>query len=140
MQFASSAVRSLRRPDRASTNGCSGGCSRAVWNGDLAGFQELHSADAVVLSDGGGRALAALRPVSGRDAVCRLILGLAREPIASGASIQTRIVPINGSPGLLLFLDGELDQAISLDVRKGRIRTLYLVRNPDKLMGFTGSP
>jgi RNA polymerase sigma factor (sigma-70 family) len=48
----------------------------ATSGGDLDGLQSMLCEDAVVLTDGGGRVRAALRPVSGRAAVARFLLGI----------------------------------------------------------------
>ena len=40
---------------------------------------------------------------------------------------------INGSAGALVYMDGEIDHALSLAVDGERITAIYLVRNPDKL-------
>jgi RNA polymerase sigma-70 factor (ECF subfamily) len=40
---------------------------------------------------------------------------------------------INGSIGVLLYLDGEIDHTLSMAIDGDRIAAIYLVRNPDKL-------
>jgi RNA polymerase sigma-70 factor (ECF subfamily) len=48
-------------------------------------------------------------------------------------------VEINGEPGLLRFLDGRLDAAISVVTDGIRILDVYTVRNPDKLRHITAA-
>ena len=43
------------------------------------------------------------------------------------------MVDINGEPGLLLYIDGQLDSVTSFEIEDGRIQAIYSVRNPDKL-------
>ena len=43
---------------------------------------------------------------------------------------------INGAPGLLLRHPIAGTGSYSFDIAAGRIRTIYIVRNPDKLRGF----
>jgi RNA polymerase sigma-70 factor, ECF subfamily len=47
-----------------------------------------------------------------------------------------RLVTINGAPGLLLRHPIFGDGTYSFDIADGRIRAIYVVRNPDKLRGF----
>ena len=47
-----------------------------------------------------------------------------------------QIVTINGEPGLLLRHATLGDGTYSFDIAGGRIRAIYVVRNPDKLRGF----
>src|SRR6184192_2231699 len=77
----------------------------AVASGNVAQLAELLRADAVALTDGGGRKFAALNPVIGADKVARFFIGIA----AKNAGHDIRIEPatINGAFGALLYLDGE---------------------------------
>ncbi len=44
---------------------------------------------------------------------------------------------INDAPGLIVTLDGQLDQTLSIALDgTGRIAGIYVVRNPDKLTGI----
>ena len=47
-----------------------------------------------------------------------------------------QLVTINGEPGLLLRHPTFGDGTFSFDIADGRIRAIYVVRNPDKLRGF----
>ena len=40
---------------------------------------------------------------------------------------------INGAIGALLYLDGELDNTMSMAITGEKIAAIYIVRNPDKL-------
>ncbi|WP_433144788.1 hypothetical protein ACQPZ8_00825 [Actinomadura nitritigenes] len=42
-------------------------------------------------------------------------------------------VEINGAPGLLVRVDGEIDGVVAVQVENGRVAGLYHVRNPEKL-------
>jgi len=105
----------------------------AVANGDLSRLTGLLREDAVALTDGGGRKSAALNPIQGADKVARLFINLA----AKNAGRDIRIEPavINGTIGVLVFMDGELDHSLNLDVDGDKIAAVYVVRNPDKLRG-----
>jgi RNA polymerase sigma-70 factor (ECF subfamily) len=101
----------------------------AAVGGDLQALLDVLSPDVVLLSDGGGKVSAALRPVVGADKVARFAQGIAQA--AHEAEVSWRWV--NGAPGALFSLAGEAVVAVSVQVRDGRIVGLYFVRNPDKL-------
>ena len=93
----------------------------------------LH-ADATLVSDGGGKAAAATRPVLGADRVAKFVLGYARKVHWSESDFQ--LVTVNGAPGLLMRHPIAGTGTYSFDIADGRIRAIYVVRNPDKLRGF----
>ena len=43
------------------------------------------------------------------------------------------LVEINGEPGLLRFIDGELESAQTFEIEDDRIARIRVQRNPDKL-------
>ena len=47
--------------------------------------------------------------------------------------MSTERVLINGSPALIVSIDGQIDNAVSFRFDEGKITGLYIVRNPDKL-------
>jgi RNA polymerase sigma-70 factor (ECF subfamily) len=102
----------------------------AAAGGDLEELTSLLGEDVVLVSDGGGVVSAATRPIQGRDAVLRFLVGLATK-FAGRFSIVP--VELNGDAGWLLILDGELDYALSCVVEEDRITRFYLQRNPVKL-------
>lgn len=91
--------------------------------------------DAIVYSDGGGKAPAAMKPIYGVDRIVRLLLGI-RQKASPEFSGHPAIV--NGQPGFAFTQGGQLVSVLSLDVDKedGRIRTLYFLANPEKLSAF----
>ena len=104
---------------------------QATGNGDMEALVGLLSSDVVLHSDGGGKALAVPKPIYGSDRVARGILGALRKLVPK--NLVQRIVQINGEPGLVNYLDGQPFSVLSLDVSEGRIRSIYLVTNPEKL-------
>ena len=103
----------------------------AVASGNVARLAELLRTDAVALTDGGGRKTAARNPIVGADKIARFFIGIA----AKNAGHDMRIEPamINGAFGALLYLDGELDNTMSMAIDGEKIAAIYIVRNPDKL-------
>ncbi len=106
----------------------------AATSGDLAGLKALLAEQVVTLSDGGGVKSAALNPIFGADKTARFLIGLDRK-FAPGAR-TLRPMPINGAPGIAIYLNGELDSVATIAVEHGRIAALYIVRNPEKLAAF----
>ncbi len=111
----------------------------AVASSDLSRLTGLLRDDAVALTDGGGRKAAALNPVQGADKIARLFISLATKARDNGQDIRIEPATINGSLSALLYLDGELDHSISINVDGEKIAAIYLVRNPDKLRRAPGA-
>lgn len=103
----------------------------AVATGDLRALIDVLAPDAVLLSDGGGRVVAARKPILGAEAIARFLLGIARTP---DPDLRAEIAPLNGGLGVLVHTGArlELTLAVAVDDRR-RITGVYLVRNPDKL-------
>jgi RNA polymerase sigma factor (sigma-70 family) len=103
----------------------------ALIGGDLEAFLRLLAPDVTVWADGGGKARALLRPVSGRDGGARLLAGIAAR-IPEGLDIRRRRV--NGDPSVVL-VSGASVFVIVLDLTPGgdQVAGVYIVTNPDKL-------
>ncbi|WP_238598876.1 hypothetical protein [Saccharothrix sp. ALI-22-I] len=104
----------------------------AVETGDLQGLLDILAPDVVALSDGGGVKHALLRPIVGADKVARLLaVGWRKRDVER--SVEP--VQINGGPGLLIRVDGEIDGVPAVRVENGYVTGAYHVRNPEKLSG-----
>ncbi|MET7281845.1 RNA polymerase sigma-70 factor [Kribbella sp. NPDC005582] len=103
---------------------------RAVDTGDLQGFLDMLAPDVVLIGDGGGVRQAVLNPIVGSDRVGR-ILG-AGIPRLTGV-LTAESIQLNGAPGLLLRMDGEIEQVMAFHMHEGLITGMYVVRNPQKL-------
>lgn len=101
----------------------------AAHTGNIDALMEVLAPDVVLVTDGGGRAKAALRPLAGADPVARFVLGVASKAI----ELTSQILWINGMPALRIEQVGELDSVISARVEDGQLTGIYLIRNPDKL-------
>ena len=106
----------------------------AVGTGNVEDLMAVLHADATLVSDGGGKAAAATRPVLGADRIAKFILGYAGKAQWSESDFQ--LVTINGAPGLLIRHPISGDGTYSFDIDGDRIRAVYVMRNPDKLRGF----
>ncbi|MEU8416071.1 RNA polymerase sigma-70 factor [Amycolatopsis japonica] len=106
----------------------------AVETGDLQGLLDILAPDVVALSDGGGIKHALPRPVVGADEVARL---LAVGWWKRGAERTVEPVQVNGGPGLLIRIGGEIDGVLAVRVENGYVTGAYHVRNPEKLSSVT---
>ena len=106
--------------------------TQATQTNDIEGLMAVLAPDAQLLSDGGGKIQAALKPLVGPKKIARFLLGVVELREKQG---ETSFVPrfINGRPGALVYLDGELDSTFSVDVVAGKVVGIHIVRNPDKL-------
>ncbi|UWR60007.1 RNA polymerase sigma factor SigJ [Phaeobacter inhibens] len=109
---------------------------RASKTGDMTALTRLLSDDVQLISDGGGKATAALNPIYGRDKVLRLLAGLARKGHHT-APDQWHLCQLNGLPAILSRGEDGILQATSLEIRDGRIARIYVTRNPDKTRHLT---
>ncbi len=105
----------------------------AARTGDLQQLMDVLAPDVVLLTDGGGKVRAALRPIEGADKVARFLLAVA--PPETRLEIEWSTV--NGAPAALVLVDGRLDSVASMDTEGDRVTRIYLVRNPDKLAALT---
>jgi RNA polymerase sigma-70 factor (ECF subfamily) len=94
---------------------------------DLEAMMSLLAEDATVYTDGGGKARAAQRPIIGAEKVCRFLVA-----ISESGFLPTEM-SVNGEPGLVVSVDGQVIAAIAQDVRDGRISSIFIVTNPEKL-------
>ncbi len=106
----------------------------AAAQGDMKALSAVLAEDAVLISDGGGKRTAALRPMSGREDIIRLLEGIAWRTGGSPLwPVSFRAVRINGYPGVIMEReDGPMTVAFQPG-EDGRLAAIYLVRNPDKL-------
>jgi RNA polymerase sigma-70 factor (ECF subfamily) len=106
----------------------------ACVTGNLEQLMAVLHTDAELVADGGGKALAATRPVVGADRIAEFVIDVVGK--LRWSESNPRLVTINGAPGLLLRHPIVGDGTYSFDIADGRIRAIYVVRNPDKLRGF----
>jgi RNA polymerase sigma-70 factor (TIGR02957 family) len=102
----------------------------AVANGDVATLRSVLAADVVSLADGGGKSIAAKRPVVGIDAVTRLLIGLITK---YGEGVVPSIEEVNGAPAVVTRKDGAMTSILTFVFDGERIVELFSIVNPDKL-------
>jgi RNA polymerase sigma-70 factor (ECF subfamily) len=106
-------------------------------SGDVDALGKLLARDVSFQSDGGGKRPALPRIITGADEVAGLLGAIA----GIYNSMPTKLVRytfINGLPG---FVTEEADgvQTTALLIDQGRIKAVYVMRNPDKLRHLEGS-
>jgi RNA polymerase sigma-70 factor (TIGR02957 family) len=115
----------------------------AAGAGDLDGLIRLLADDVAIVSDGGGKARAPLRVITGAANAGRFLTSITRprEMARFMASIGLAEVPglafgvaeVNGGPAVVISAGDQVITVLSLQVSEGRIATIYLIANPDKL-------
>jgi len=106
----------------------------ACVTGNVKELMAVLHADATLIADGGGKALAATHPVIGAGRIAEFVVDVVGKLRWSESDPQ--LVTINGAPGLLLRHPTFGNGTYSFDIADGRIHAIYVVRNPDKLRGF----
>jgi len=95
--------------------------------------------DVTLITDGGGKIRAPRRPIVGADKVARfLAAGVGNIP----AGTRLHFVDINGEPGAVTAV-GSVPYAVfvlEVDPETGRVATIRLIGNPDKLAGLAPLP
>ena len=99
----------------------------------MTGLLQLFADDIALWSDGGGQAKAALNVIHGKDKVARFFVGIANK-MPEGLRGEERM--INGFPGYVFFEGDDVHMTASFDVADGKIVSIQLVRNPEKLVCF----
>ncbi|SEH02832.1 RNA polymerase sigma-70 factor, ECF subfamily [Nonomuraea solani] len=111
--------------------------------GDLDGLISLFADQVTMVSDGGGKARAALRVITGSENVGRYLLSI-NTPVNIArfmASIGMADIPdlafemtvMNNAPAIVVSAGGRVITVISLLVADGKIETIYLLANPEKI-------
>ncbi|WP_369968412.1 RNA polymerase sigma-70 factor [Stenotrophomonas rhizophila] len=101
----------------------------ASQRGDQAAILSLLHANAEMVSDGGGRVMAAIRPLLGAERIAQLYWAIARRNGAHPA----RIGYVNGEPAILRFQGEQLHSVTLVSIDGDRIARVLSVLNPEKL-------
>ncbi|MCI4566682.1 RNA polymerase sigma-70 factor [Lysobacter sp. CFH 32150] len=102
----------------------------AVQRGDREAIVDLLDVDARLVSDGGGKVTATLRPLHGAERIARLFWTLARHLTDR---VELRLGHVNGELAMLRFHDGHLHSVTTVAIDGDRITQVLSVLNPDKL-------
>jgi RNA polymerase sigma-70 factor (ECF subfamily) len=105
----------------------------AANDGDTEAIKALFAPDAVLISDGGGKAIAARRPLFGAERIAMLWRAVAKR---ARSRAERRIVRVNGQPALAQYFDGHLHSVAVIETDGERVHRHYTIANPDKLRSF----
>jgi RNA polymerase sigma-70 factor (ECF subfamily) len=100
-------------------------------SGDVSALTRLLATDAKLVTDGGGKVTAALNVIEGAERVASFLAGVVRKGWTDDMTV--RFDTINGLPGLMTSRPNELVQTNAFEIEGGVVKTIYVVRNPDKL-------
>lgn len=104
---------------------------KATGTGEMDELLALLTDDVVLRSDGGGKGIAVPNEVQGADKVSRGVLGSLKRFVPQ--NMIRRLARINGEPGLINYLEGRPHSVLTIESREGRICSIYVITNPEKL-------
>jgi len=104
---------------------------KAAWEAkDIDALIGLLDPDATAIADGGGLAMAFLRPIQGGEQVARAWVEIANRAEGTMTFLERTV---NGQPGLVAEQDGVIVTVFAFDVAGDLIKRIWVVRNPEKL-------
>lgn len=112
----------------------------AVLEGDIENLLDFLVEDVQLTSDGGGKVVAATRPIIGRDAVARFFVGLAKLRANDPQAYKVELTELNNAPGIIIRRaeDNIAETVFAFDFVDGKVRAIHTIRNPDKLKHLNG--
>ncbi|MGG3312281.1 RNA polymerase sigma factor SigJ [Paenibacillus lautus] len=106
----------------------------ALKQGNMNQLLSLLDKDVILVSDGGGKVLAAVEPIKTREHVARFLLGPVRNLATIGEEIAIELVQFNGQPAIVIRSQEGVIHTVGLfHIQGDLIHNVYFVRNPDKL-------
>lgn len=109
--------------------------------GDMQALQSLLADDVILYADGGGIRLSVINPIKTMEHVCRFLEGVSSR---AGYKLPPLLRQgfIDGLPGFATIESDGIAQTTALEIENGKIKTIYVMRNPEKLghLQFAKSP
>jgi RNA polymerase sigma-70 factor (ECF subfamily) len=107
------------------------GYFQAVENGEMTALENLLAEEVTLWADSDGKVkAAALRPISGRNAVARFSVGTKR---FLPKDYHMEITQVNGQAALIIRAGDQALFVLTIEVDEGRIQAIRLIANPEKL-------
>ncbi|WP_343731245.1 RNA polymerase sigma-70 factor [Duganella sp.] len=100
--------------------------------GDRSAMKTMLADDVQLVADGGGKVNSYLHILHGAGRVAGSFWSLEHKFPQQVVYRQARV---NGAPGLVRYVNGQLESAQSFVIEGARIVAVFIVRNPDKLTG-----
>lgn len=104
----------------------------AVKEGDLTEIESMLAEEAILYSDGGGKVLAARKPIVSAANIARFLAGIQKKNGSKG-NWRIEFRDINGETGMIMWLDNQIYNTWAFHIEKGKIQSIYVVLNPEKL-------
>ncbi|MEG9295663.1 RNA polymerase sigma factor SigJ [Mangrovibacillus sp. Mu-81] len=105
----------------------------ALKQGNVSQVISMLDQNVVLVADGGGKVLAAVKPILARDRVVKFLFGGVRKVSMIDGISHIEIGEINGQPALILRSNEGIHTVGMIHVENNLIRNIYIIRNPDKL-------
>ena len=104
---------------------------QAVQTGEMTALMDLLAEEVTLWADAGGKIKqAALRPISGRDAVARFSVGTTR---FLPEDYRVEMAEVNGQPAVIIRAGGLALLVLTIEVEAEHIQAVRIVANPEKL-------
>jgi RNA polymerase sigma-70 factor (ECF subfamily) len=100
---------------------------------DINALIRLLDPDATATADGGGLALTFMEPIVGGEPIARAWIELANRATSAMTLVERTV---NGQPGLVTLQDGVTVTVFAFDIVDDRIKHIWVVRNPEKLLSW----
>lgn len=126
----------MRRSPSADVQALLEGMMEAVLAGDVDGLISLMSDDVVAITDGGGVVSAAIQPVYDPSRIATVIMHLVQKNLQL-EDVQISFEGLNGGVSLLILQHAEFHSATTLSIENGKIKAIYVLRNPEKTAGIS---
>ncbi|MFN8575271.1 MAG: RNA polymerase sigma-70 factor [Candidatus Sericytochromatia bacterium] len=101
-------------------------CNKA----DLEGLINLLSNEIVLVSDGGGKAIAVKYPLVGAEKVAKFFIGLRQK---SPSDYNIKIREINNNIAFIGYSNNKIINVVVLEINDNLVSSFYIIVNPDKL-------
>lgn len=105
---------------------------KASRSGDMQALQSLLADDVVLYADGGGIRFAAIDPIHSMANVCLFFGDVSRRAAYNLPPLMHEEL-IDGLPGFVTAESDGIPQTTALEIEDGKIKAIYVVRNPEKL-------
>lgn len=106
---------------------------QAARSGRRGDMEALLADDVQLVGDGGGKVQSFGKILQGAQRIANLYWALWRR---LPEQVVYRMAQVNGEPGVLRYVDGQLESAQAFVTDGECIVAIYVVRNPDKLVGI----
>lgn len=108
---------------------------KAAETGNSSALVDMLAHDAVFVTDGGGKARAAINPIEGSERIAAFFIANARKGTMGDSFLP---VDVSGQPGFIVTQNGQpaMVMVFGWDAEK-RISRIFIILNPDKLASVT---